>query len=627
MTPLRNLSEEEAEALNRLYPKRQAAPGDPVYRLEGEYLQSSISVQSQKSDEFHTIGEVVIKPPGDILPFIQETNLAEITGIEHKEGAMVISLNNQFYATEESKVRTALKEGTPYTPAKAGTGASFSLGIGRKATEDEGYWLRKDYRFLSVLAVLLLLTAAYLIEATEIRTFLAIGAGVLFFLQLIPVAPSFLKGKKSFDLVQLSGPLRIQDKGYFLDRFVLDLPRNWKEGLTSGQSIEVEGYRVTENHLKVCTLGLQKVAQLPVVSNRAKKDRWLTLGIISLVNMVLLYPLGGFFAKIETFSQYQTTKDRPSEFSGYKELKKAELLEGQLVHLTDMYTLPNVTTDGYFEGYYITHPSPWEADWNPLEKHLLAIYEVQLTREMLELYAYSLEDQYDYLYFLQNYYPQDEDPLTMGQYRESFLHNGYFPVIEETYQALLAFGEDNTVEDPLPLTSDSPLLEYFRNQGQENPSYRNLIMAMDRMWTNFFYAEAEHLREVYNRVVEEAYKKTEYLPIGIPGVEPLFMSWDLRDLLRFSSGRSGLDNPVEENTPLTAQRNLKSFQGEIQNSQVLRNLPLGTISQEQNLKLIPGNPYEDLKGLTLDLLMGGLFLLSFGLALIGFYKPTIFTSS
>ncbi|WP_028973994.1 hypothetical protein [Spirochaeta cellobiosiphila] len=511
--PLRSLSQEEAEAVNKIYQVSIQA-GVPVYAIQGEYYSTSLSVNHQKSDEIHTIGGVHVQKLKNIEKMVGIDNHAEIIELGNKKGALIISLNESFNVVKEELLQQALNS-TDSTYREQSTASDIEVGQTREPSEEEIKWLNSDYRVLGNMLSIAFLFASLLVPNIQMAMGLfAIGL-ILFALLIIPAAYKLFNHKKySQKLIRVRGPLNIQDNSYSINRFLLELPKPWKEHLQKDQIIEVEGFPmdVSKEQLKVVTIDqIQRITRNEKLLKSNDKNKYLLFSILATVMLLLSIPFTNVPFQVEQINNYQRTRSLQSKFETVEELQNYDIQKGQMIEISSLKTLPNVATLVNFNyGYPVMDENKVRTypDFNVIKEELRRIEELQETSDFLNLYLLTITDASDYYSFLLTHYKENTEN-SIEDYLPYYETSEKFQIIRDVVQVLNTLDDDATADDILVFPETGYLKKYF-----EHHSYSDVQTTVGDMVDEITYLRRDFLEEqsdlidkevnaIYNQYLED----------------------------------------------------------------------------------------------------------------------------
>lgn len=517
LTPHRTLTVEEAEILSKHH-KKNIEVNSPVYYLEGEYEEHTLKTNNQTSDIIHKIGGVVIYPHKSIQSLLATATKVEVTDIENKKGAIVVSINDSISVITESNISKAIKDGHSYSEKNA-EGEHFTVKQGRELTIEEALYLKKDLRVLFNLLTISLLITPIFINNIYVSIGCVIGASIITYLILQPQFPRGFETKIKGKLTLIEGTILDKNGDYIMNKFIIFLPKECDQKLTIGSTQELGGIveGPAQTHFKVLTINNRSI-----IPTTPKKGRFIFALVISLITLLLLLTpaLGNILYKMSSVSEYYLTKDLQKNFTDFNDLNNYDLKVGQEVSLNNINTTTNISYNGnhsYYYGpdgiYLIGKEDFKEPDLTNIVEYLEKLYQLQSTEGYLGVLTNSIDDLDTYYYFLDNFLDQDVTLESHSEYKD-FLSSGEFSLIlYDLMDFILTIDGTQTGDDKIFYPEAGNLKKYMGKIEGNDDTINSLASQIIPIYNSFFDEQLKIVQDKTIKLLEPYIKNRDVIII------------------------------------------------------------------------------------------------------------------
>lgn len=556
LTPHRTLTVEEAEILSRHH-KKNIEANSPVYYLEGEYEEHTLKTNNQTSDIIQKIGGVVIHPHKSIQSLLTTATKVEVTDIENKKGAIVVSINDSVSVITESNISKAIEDGHSYSEKNA-EGEHFTVKQGRELTIEEALYLKKDLRVLFNLLTISLLITPIFINNIYVSIGCVIGASIITYLILLPQFPRGFETKIKGKLTLIEGTILDKNGDYIMNKFIIFLPKECDQKLTIGSTQELGGIveGPAQTHFKVLTINNRSI-----IPTTPKKGRFIFSLVISLLTLLLLLTpaLGNILYKMSSVSEYYLTKDLQKNFTDFNDLNNYDLKVGQEVSIDKISTTTNIsysgnyvsidkigtTTNISYSGDYVSFYGPngiyilekgalKEPDFTNVVEYLEKLYQLQSTEGYLGVLTNSIDDLDTYYYFLDNFLDQDVTLESHSEYKDFLSSGEYSLILYDLMDFILTIDGTQTGDDKIFYPQAGNLKKYMEKIEGNDDTIDSLASQIIPIYNSFF---DEQLKIVQDKTIEllEPYIKNRDVMIIQDYKEKMSYSYNYEDSEYISS--------------------------------------------------------------------------------------------
>jgi len=611
----RALTYEEAQAINELH-KCNITAGIPVYTLSGNYEKTEITVNHSSTEAIHTMNGILIQPCKGLEKLLETANEIEISVLDNKKGAIVVSVNKQSSIVNEFEREKALKNGSSYN-SKTPEGNSFSITKGRVLREEEYNYIKNDARVFVNIGIFALFIISFFVTNYYVSVALVAIAIFIFAKFYIPKNIRNFDTSKADCMTILSGKLLIEGNYYVMDRYNLIFPKQSKSRLKNGDTIEIGGkFKRNKTQFKVLTLNNQSI-----IPEQGKKDRFILTASIAVALIVfILIPFGNILKKIEHTIYYQKTKNLQVVYNNYDELKSASLQKGQYIELKNFLIVPS-DIDSYYSNQIIFSNDKTKPDFSALVEYLTKLRQLQETEEFLNLFSFSLESDLDWYYFESTFH-QNKNTNSIQEYKEFFSETNLLEIISETSQVLDEITNTDTYETPIRYPSEGNLKKYLEGKFNYSNTLGFFVESIEKIYLEFLNEQADYIQKIHNNIETNTYKTRDQIVFYCDNRDPFMesISYNPYSLTRNSVAlfkkSKNYQSPIIKLNTLSAESDLVNYINQLDSRFTITDKPKGIVKDFQvddkgkltNVSLNVNKDYSDIPNNLKDILIFTLIL-------------------